>query len=207
MWWWSGYFIRYLYCHAKFLKQLRVVTNNLQPLGAPIQDLSLASTCLTVVHASFWLACTSCRLLSPNHPCTWCAYVSQLKLADAFISSATAHCCWCTVLRDVMHCMQLSISCLSSIDLHDCSRGVSCPVHLHAAQVKWLLIGWICPVQWLPPCKDTRCKDTLDVRTVQLGINHGILTAMAPLIKDNLVQGLSSSQPKQSLQKEELLYV
>ena len=36
-------------------------------------------------------------------------------------------------------------------------------------------------------CKDTQCKDILDVRTTQLGTSYCVLTAVAPLNKDNLV--------------------
>ena len=34
-------------------------------------------------------------------------------------------------------------------------------------------------------CKDTRCKDNLNVRTAPLVTNQCILTAMVPLSKDN----------------------
>ena len=35
------------------------------------------------------------------------------------------------------------------------------------------------------PCKDTECKNILDVRTVQLATEYRILTATAPMSKDN----------------------
>ena len=40
-----------------------------------------------------------------------------------------------------------------------------------------------------PPCKDTQCKDNVDVRTTQLGTLYCMLTAVAPLSQDFLVQG------------------
>ena len=51
-------------------------------------------------------------------------------------------------------------------------------------------------------CKDTQCKDILNVRTMQLGTNHWILTAVAPLRKDNSISGQLSWKPKQSLLRE-----
>ena len=36
-------------------------------------------------------------------------------------------------------------------------------------------------------CEYTQCKDILNVRTTHMVINHCILTAVAPLSKDNLM--------------------
>ena len=48
------------------------------------------------------------------------------------------------------------------------------------------------------PCKDTQCKDKLDVRTVPLVTNHCILTAVVLLNKDKFL-GNQSSRYKESL--------
>ena len=36
-------------------------------------------------------------------------------------------------------------------------------------------------------CKDTQCENILDVRTMQLGINHCIVGTVVPLNMDNLM--------------------
>ena len=37
--------------------------------------------------------------------------------------------------------------------------------------------------------KDTQCRDVLDIRTMQLGTNHCIVTAVVPPSKENTMSG------------------
>ena len=63
-----------------------------------------------------------------------------------------------------------------------------------------ITVALLCTV--ISAYKESQCKDNFDVRTTQLVSNQRILTAVAPLSEDNLIQGqfFGSWIPKHLLQ-------
>ena len=104
-------------------------------------------------------------------------------------------CDWClyTTCISAQHHVYIACqqSCLASMCMHASqwivcqSANVWCMCHMHSHNGCTSVThgGHATTVNSL--CKDTRCKDNLDVRTTPLVTNHCILAAVVPLSKDN----------------------
>ena len=84
-------------------------------------------------------------------------------------------------MHGVLHSRNVSAWHCGYATRHACNIAVHCiaVISLHYCVVRCSTVNSL--------CKDTRCKDNLNVRTTPLITNHCILTAVAPLSKDNLM--------------------